>query len=206
MFSYKHKTNWLYMAYLWHVRGIFAVGTYMVIVWKKVAVLWCFWLACAVMWDLHVDCFIWSHEPKHYVVFNFNHLDPRNAMVPLMIMLVSCNASGSTSGVTWPKKSCCTSFHCLGLWKALMQLTTALASCGTTIDSNGISDQKSHVTPYFDCHWPKECNYAIDDTIGINMTVIPTPVASHDQNHHVAHSYIACCLNLRNVVVPLMMQ
>ena len=72
------QTNWLYVTYLWYLRVIFVVGTYMVIACKnKVAVWWVFHIA--------------SH---------FNHLDPRNAVVPLMMLLTSCNASASIRGVT----------------------------------------------------------------------------------------------------------
>ena len=31
--------------------------------------------------------------------FIFSHLDPRNAVVPLMMMLASCNTSAKTSSV-----------------------------------------------------------------------------------------------------------
>ena len=36
-----------------------------------------------------------SHAAPH-----FDHLDPRNAMVPLMMLLASGNADASTNGVT----------------------------------------------------------------------------------------------------------
>ena len=42
------------------------------------------------MWNLLVDYFIWSHDEKSHVAPHFNHLEPRNAMVPLTTLFSSC--------------------------------------------------------------------------------------------------------------------
>ena len=60
-------------------------------------------LICAVMWDLHVDYIIWSHDSKKSCCTSFYHIDPRNAVVPLIMLLASCNADASTNTDTLPK-------------------------------------------------------------------------------------------------------
>ena len=35
-----------------------------------------------------------------HATFHFNHFDPKNAMVPMMMMLASSNASAITNGIT----------------------------------------------------------------------------------------------------------
>ena len=63
------------------------------------------------MQDLNVDYFICSHDQKSDVASHFNHLDPRNVMVSLMMMLASCNSNANISDVTCPEKSCFISFE-----------------------------------------------------------------------------------------------
>ena len=46
-----------------------------------------------------------SHDSPH-----FDNLDLRILMVPLMMASVLCDTNFSTNGITWSKKSCCTSF------------------------------------------------------------------------------------------------
>ena len=49
---------------------------------------------------------------KSHVASYFNCLDPRNTVVPLMMMMsASCNANATINGVTWPEKSFCISFQ-----------------------------------------------------------------------------------------------
>ena len=61
---------------------------------------WVFILnVCAVIWGLHVSC-IRSCDQKSHLAPDFKHLDPRNAIVLLMMLLLPCNANASTNGVT----------------------------------------------------------------------------------------------------------
>ena len=39
------------------------------------------------------------HDQKGYVALHFGHLDLRNAMVPLMMMLASYNTDSSANGI-----------------------------------------------------------------------------------------------------------
>ena len=50
------------------------------------------------------------HNQQSNVGAQFNCLDLRNAMLPLMTPLASCNAIALTNGVIWhmTKESCCT--------------------------------------------------------------------------------------------------
>ena len=104
------------------------------------------------MWDHHVNHFIWSQDQKSDVGPHFSHLDPRNAMEPLVMMLASCNANAKTSGVHDQKSHVAPHFLCLELRNAIVPLRTLLTSCGTTTDGNGVTDQKNHVAPHFDCY------------------------------------------------------
>ena len=47
-----------------------------------------------------------SHSEPH-----FDHFDPRNAMMPLIMLLTSHNVDASTNSATWPKILCCISFQ-----------------------------------------------------------------------------------------------
>ena len=86
-----------------------------------------------------------SHDQKSKVAPHYSHLDLRNAVVPLTVLL----ASGGTSanGVTWPQKSCCNSFisslpeKCNGIIDYIVNITwyQPMAS----------HDQKSHVAPHY---------------------------------------------------------
>ena len=49
-----------------------------------------------------------SHDQKSHVTPHFDHPYPRNEMVLFTMPSVSCDAGAND--VTWPKKSCCTSF------------------------------------------------------------------------------------------------
>ena len=63
----------------------------------------------------------------------YNHLDLRNALMPLLMLLASCGPR--TNGVTWPKETCCLLFICLYLRK-MMSFMMLLVSCNTDIDPN----------------------------------------------------------------------
>ena len=41
-----------------------------------------------------------SYSQKNHIASQFNCLDPRNVMVPLMKLLAACDASAGTNGVT----------------------------------------------------------------------------------------------------------
>ena len=44
--------------------------------------------------------------PKSHVTSPFYHLDLTNGMVPMMMLLTSCETDTSINGITWPKKLC----------------------------------------------------------------------------------------------------
>ena len=53
-----HMKYLAYVAYIWHLSGIFLIGSYMIIAWQlKVGTLLLYFslLICAVMWGLHVE-------------------------------------------------------------------------------------------------------------------------------------------------------
>ena len=88
--------------------------------------------------DIIVKCYWWwywchvmlmpmaSNGQESYVATNFNHLDLRNPVVPLMIPLASCAANAN--GIMIPKMSHCMSF----------QSSWCKECSGTFDDANGI--------------------------------------------------------------------
>ena len=52
-----------------------------------------------------------SHDQKSHIVPHFDYPELRNAMLPLMMLFTSCDITVSANGITWPKKSHCTSFQ-----------------------------------------------------------------------------------------------
>ena len=85
----------------------------MVVAWKRKVAVWCFLkCVCAVMWDLHVEFFICSHNQKSPVAPHFNHFGPRIAVVPLMMMMLAHVMSVPPPMVSYyPEKLCCMSFQ-----------------------------------------------------------------------------------------------
>ena len=67
-----------------------------------------------------------SHEQKSYVMPHFNHLDLRNAMVPLTIISALCDASASSNGITWPKNHVAPHLNYLDLTNIMVPLMTLL--------------------------------------------------------------------------------
>ena len=63
------------------------------------------------MWGQHVYYIIRSHDQKSPVAPHSDYLDPRNVLVPLMMLLALYNVDASTNSVTWPETSCCISFQ-----------------------------------------------------------------------------------------------
>ena len=119
-----------------------------------------------------------SHGQKSHVVPHFDYLDLRNAIVPLT--MPSVYHAASANGITWPIKSCCTSFwlswskecNCCHWWYhqhsgtntgvsgVILQEKSCYSSClflpeeynGVTNDSSGsgITWPKGHFVPHFD--------------------------------------------------------
>ena len=120
--------------------------------------------------------------PKSYVAPHFDHLDLRIALVPLMMPLLSCDTDIGTNCITWPKKSCCTSFwlswtkECNGVI-SIMQLILVLMVW---------DDQKImlHLTSIV--LWKA----VVPLTTQYHVMLMPVPMALHDQKSHVApHFY-----------------
>ena len=71
---------------------------------------WCYWwhhLNHMMLIQVHMV----SHDQKSNIAPYFNHLGLRNAVVPFMTQLASCDASASASGITWLNKIWYTPFQ-----------------------------------------------------------------------------------------------
>ena len=144
-----------------------------------------------------------SCDPKSHVASNLEYLGLSNVVVPLMMLSVSCDGNTDANGVTWPRKTCCTSFWLSSLRNAIVHLV--MPSAAHDVSANGVT--WSFCTSFWSS-WPKECNGAIEDVNYIcslhwhHVIPMPVPVASHAQKSHDASHF--SCLDLRNVMVPLL--
>ena len=68
---------------------------------------WCFYWYVL----MPVSVLMVSHDPKGHVPSHFSCLDLRNTMVLLVVPLASHDTDAGTSGITWLKRLCCTSFQ-----------------------------------------------------------------------------------------------
>ena len=90
-----------------------------------------------------------SHDQRGHVANHFDCLDLMNAMVPLMMPSVSCDANASVNGVRWPKSNVSTSFNPLDLMNAVVSLMIPLASYDTAAGTSGVMGPKSN--SYYGC-------------------------------------------------------
>ena len=110
---------------------------------------------------------IWYHHwwqwMKSHNACHFDHLDLKNAMVPLMMPF-----AWHVSGVTWSKKSSSISFCYLDLTNGMVQLMTLLASCDSDWPQNQWHCMGKKVSGTSFCvTCLNQCSGAIDDAIGI---------------------------------------
>ena len=67
---------------------------------------WCHWQCCQHHMMLMPGPFA-SHDQKSNVALHFDHLDLRNAIMPLILILAPCDTSAN--GNAWPEMSYCVS-------------------------------------------------------------------------------------------------
>ena len=145
---------------------------------------WCNWLCCQHPVML-IPAPLVSIDYKCLVAPHFSCLDQRNVVVPLTMLLALCDTKTSASGITWPKKSYCTSFGSSGANKC------TCVSYYAIITWCQCQHQMHHMTKkvmcctlfclfteqmqwcYWWCHWH-------------DMMLILVPTASHDQKSYVA--------------------
>ena len=140
-----------------------------------------------------------SHDQKSHVTSYFGHLDLINAMVVLMMSLVSCNTNTGTNSITWPNKIA-TCSDCFDLRNAVVPFMMPLVWCDIETGSSGVIWSKMSCWTSFWSSWPKECNGAIDNIITLPKMV---PVVWHNQRCHVALHFD--CLGIRNAIVSFTM-
>ena len=159
---------------------------------------WCYWRCCQHHMMLIPVPVAW-HDQKSHIAPHFCHLGVRKTMIPL----ASSEPNSGTNGITWPRKSFCTSLSLLGH-----------KECNDAID-NAISfiwcwcwylwchmTEKSHVAFYF-------------DHLGYRSAMVPLTMlfeshdvnastnASYDKEHYAASHFYD--LGLRNIMLTFMM-
>ena len=89
----------------------------------------CHWWFHCVSFDADANNIMW---PKMVMAPYFDHLNLRNAMVPLMTPLASYAA------MPWPKMSWCTLFYHFDLSNVIVPLMMPLVLCDADTNANGI--------------------------------------------------------------------
>ena len=157
--------NWLYVAYLWDLRVIYVVGTYIVTTWKNESFSLVFFLSCIcsnvrstctlyylVTWPiivmLHLISIILTQEKQWCHCWCFWH-----HAVPIPVPVVSHDQKSNVP-------------YFLDLRNAMVPLTVMLASCDDNTGGNGVSDQKINFAISFDLCWSKECSGVTGDAVG----------------------------------------
>ena len=100
-------------------------------------------------------------SPKMHVAHHFNCLDIRNVMVPLTIPSASCDPGADAYGVTWPKKSCCTSFW----FSCLVSLDLRNAFVPLMMSLVSHDQKKKSCSMLFQSSWPNKQNHSIDNAV-----------------------------------------
>ena len=112
-------------------------------------------------WPMKMQCWHWWHYWHHVMLLlapvvshdqqschtSFDHLDLRNAVVPL-IRQASFNAC--TKDTTWPKSHVPSQFDYLNLGNVMVPLMTPFVSCDTKAGASGISWPKSLFAYHFE--------------------------------------------------------
>ena len=136
------------------------------------------------------------HRTKSHVAPHIEHLDLRNAMVPLMTLSASCDTDAANH-ITWQKGHVASQYVCLELANAILPLTLPSASCDANASMKCIRWPKKSCCSEFWLSWPNKCN-------GTTDKALPLPIASHDQNSHVAphFDHLGHCWHYR-MLIPM---
>ena len=141
----------------------------------------------------------WANDvtwPKKSYCTSFQLSQPKNTMVPFMMLLTSHDTIGSSNGISWPKMSCCTSFHSHNLRNVVVSLTMPLALCDGHASAYSVTWTKMSCCTSFWSPWPKECNDLTDYVISITWCWCQHQIASNVQGSHVKPHF--GCLDLWN--------
>ena len=154
-----------------------------------------------------------SHHKMSHAAHHFSCLNLGNAVVPLMILLASCDTDASANGIKWPTSH--VGWNCT--------IFMPLASCEASASANSIKWSKEHVASHFiltiynanGITWPKKSCcilFIYHPELTPAVVSLTMPSASHAANastqcstrpksHLVPHFNY---LDLTNEVVPLM--
>ena len=145
-------------------------------------------------WHCIIWCWCYWHKmTKNNVASHFEHLDLRNAMMPLMTLSASHDANVNLNGITWPKRSCHTT-----LWLYFIDNAISIMWC------KGWYHWCCVTKVMFDfilVIWPKECTSAINDTVGIMQCQSCYQRYHMTRKCHVAHHFDN--LDLIKALMPL---
>ena len=176
---------------MWHLRAILIFGTYIVITcytwcWGAINdtiaflmlrwLLWVIFVAVLLQVLASVSCTMTKPLkscdadatgitwPKNHVASHFICLNIRNAVVPLMMLLASCDIDVSASDIKWLKCHVAPHFKCLDLRNGMLPLTTLSAWCHFWCQWFHMT--KSCYTSFLSS-WPKEYIDSIGSAVQI---------------------------------------
>ena len=80
-----------------------------------------------------------SHDKKGHVTPHFNHLYLRNAVMPSMMHLASCDMDPDTNAITCPKIHIAPHFDYLDMRNVMVPLLMPSSSCHTNAGANHVT-------------------------------------------------------------------
>ena len=94
------------------------------------------------MWGLHVSYIISSNDQRSHVTPHSSCLNLRNAKMPLMILLASCDSHATANGIKLPSSHGAPHFDCFVLRNVMVPVTTLSASQKAGAGANGVTRPK----------------------------------------------------------------
>ena len=139
------------------------------------------------------------HDQKSYITCPFDHFDLSSGMLPLIMLLESCDTDTSINAITWPKKLSCISFWLFWLNKC----------SGAIDDASGITWcwlQWHHMTKsvmlyllFIILTWQIEWNHWLHFSHDVTLT--PASMALHDQKKPCCTLFQSSWPNKQNGVI-----
>ena len=133
-------------------------------IYNAVCMMW-HWQWC--QWHHVMPMAAVSHDQKSHVAPHFDYLDARNIVVLLTMLMALYDASISGNGMTWPEKSCCSSFQSSWPNKCKVAIDTDISIYCCLCQCQWQHMTKKSCCSSFQSFWHNEWNSTIDNVIRI---------------------------------------
>ena len=111
-------------------------------------------------------------------------INVRNVVVPLIMLLASCDTDDSPNNIKWWKGHVAYHLDCLGVLNAMVAFFMTVASSNPMTSANGITWPKSNIAPHFD-YLPNKYICAIGNAINITWCKCQNQMHHMTQKSHV---------------------